>query len=455
MIDAFLQSDGDIAMQLRGLVSMPGDERYAAATGTWAKQIGVTPHFVVHCRTANDVQAAIRAARERDLPLSVRGGGHDWAGRALCDGVVIDLTDMRGVILDSDRRAVTAGGGARARDITAFTDAHNLAVVAGSIDSVGMAGLTLGGGYGPLIGRFGLALDNVLEAQVVLADGRVVFASAERNEELFWALRGGGGNFGVVTALRYRLHELTNVQSGMLAYPLAEAKSVLEICAAVAASAPDEFSVQLGIVGGPDGSFAVLVIPTWCGELEESESWLAPMLNLGTLLSGSIEQKSYGSLLRTFDGFIADGLRVFADCCWLPALDSGSIDTLVSAMKNAVSPACAIFTHDFRAAATRVPVEATAFGLRRDHILIEILAMLPEGSRPRDELEHLGWIRNTREAFRGALPGGYPNMLGKNETNRATMSFGPNAARLIRAKRRYDPENVFSSAISLPADNGS
>ena len=452
MTDAVVQSDGDIAMPLCGLVSMPGDERYAAATRTWAKQTGVTPRFVVHCRTANDVQAAIRAARERDLPLSVRGGGHDWAGRALCEGVVIDLTGMRSVILDSDRRAVTAGGGARVGDITAVTDAYDLAVVAGSVDSVGMAGLTLGGGYGPLIGRFGLALDNVLDAQVVLADGRIVFASAKHNEELFWALRGGGGNFGVVTALRYRLHELPNVQSGMLAYPLAEARSVLEICTAVAASAPDEFSVQLGIVGAPDGSFAVLVIPTWCGELEEGESWLAPMLDLGTLLDGSIEQKSYGALLRTFDGFVADGLRVFADCCWLPALDSASIDALVSAMKNAVSPGCAIFTHDFRGAATRVPLDATAFGLRRDHILVEILAMLPEGSGLRDELAHLDWIRNTREAFRGALPGGYPNMLGRNETDRATMSFGPNATRLIRAKRRYDPDSVFSSAISLPSD---
>jgi FAD/FMN-containing dehydrogenase len=452
MTDAVLQSDGDIVMQLRGLVSAPGDDGYIAATSIWAKQRGVSPQFVVHCRTANDVQAAIRAARERNLPLSVRGGGHDWAGRALCDGVVIDLTRMRAVIMDSDRGAVTAGGGARVRDITAVTDDYGLAVVAGSVDAVGMAGLTLGGGYGPLIGRFGLALDNLLDAQVVLADGRIVFASAERNEELFWALRGGGGNFGVATALRYRLHKLPNIQSGVLTYPLGEARSVLEIGAAVTASAPDELSVQFAIVAGPDGAFNVLVVPTWSGELEESESWLAPMMDLGTLLGGSIEQKSYGTLLRTFDGFIADGLRVFADSCWLPALDPANIDTLVTAMKNAVSPSCAIVLHDFRAAATRVPVEATAFGLRREHILVEILVFLPGDSSVREELQHIDWIRNTREAFRSALPGGYPNMFGRNETDRATMSFGPNAARLIRAKRQYDPDNVFSSAISLPAD---
>ena len=453
MTDLIARNSKDIAMQLPGLVSMPGDERYASATSTWAKQRGVAPRFVVHCRTASDVQTAIRVAREQNLPLSVRGGGHDWAGRALCDGVVIDLTGMRSVILDSDRRAVTAGGGALVSDITAITDAHGVAVVAGSVGSVGMTGLTLGGGYGPLIGRFGLALDNVLDMQIVLADGRIEFASAERNEELFWALRGGGGNFGVVTAMRHLLHELPGVHSGMLVFPFSEAKSVLDNCAAIAAAATDEFSVQVGIVGSPDGSFVVAVIPTWCGAPQQGDSRLAPMLRLGTLLNGTIEQKSYGALLRTFDSVATGRLRVFLDCCWLPALDGDSIDTFVLAMRNAASPGCAIFTHDFKGAASRVPTHATAFGLRRDHVLVEVFALLPEGADPRDEQRHLDWIRSTREAFRHALPGGYPNLLGRNEADRAAMSFGPNAARLIGAKRRYDPDNVFSSAIPLP-DHG-
>lgn len=453
MTDLTARNGNDIAMQLSGLISVPGDDRYASATDIWAKQRGVTPRFVVHCRTPGDVQAAIRAAREQNLPLSVRGGGHDWTGRALCDGVVIDLTDMRGVILDSDRRAVTAGGGALVSDIAALTDACGLAAVAGSVGSVGMTGLTLGGGYGPLIGRFGLALDNVLDMQVVLADGRIVFASAERNEELFWALRGGGGNFGVVTTMRHRLHELPGVRSGMLIYPFSEARSVLDGCATIAAAATDEFSVQVGIVGGADGSFVVAVVPTWCGEPQQGDRRLAPMLRLGTLLNGAIEPKSYGALLRTFDPVAAQGLRVFIDTCWLPALDGDSIDAFISAMSNAVSPGCAIFTHDFKGAASRVPVHATAFGLRRDHVLVEIFALLPAAADPRDEQRHRDWIRSTRDAFGQALPGGYPNLLGRNEADRAAMSFGPNAARLIGAKRRYDPDNIFSSAIPLP-DHG-
>ncbi|MFO1111802.1 MAG: FAD-binding oxidoreductase [Bradyrhizobium sp.] len=445
-----LAEDDDIAMQLNGLISVPGDDGYAAATLIWAKQRGGAPRFVVHCRTARDVEAAIRAARGRGLPLSVRGGGHDWAGRALCDGVVIDISGMRNVILDSGSRTVTIGGGARVSDITAVTDSRGLAVVAGSVGSVGVTGLTLGGGYGPLIGRFGLALDNLLDAQVVLADGSTVLANAEHNEELFWALRGGGGNFGVVTAMRLRLHELAGVHSGMLVYPFAEAKTVLEGCAHIAGAMPDEFSVQVGIVGDRSNSFSVVVAPTWCGAPEHGEQRLAPLLRLGSLLAGTIEPKSYGALLTTFDALAVAGMRVLIDCCWLPALDSDSIDTLISAMADAASPGCAIFTHDFKGAASRVPAGATAFGLRRDHILVEVMAMLPAGASQRDEQRHWQWIRSTREAFRQAFPGGYPNLLGRDERERAALSFGPNAARLMRAKRRYDPDNVFGSAIPLP-----
>src|SRR6476660_7471659 len=178
-----------LKQQLPGLVSMPGDDRYAAATNIWAKPVSVTPHAIVHCRTAEDVQAAILAARERDLPLSVRGGGHDWAGRALCDGIVIDLTAMNDVTLSPDYRAARISGGARASDVLAVTDPRGLAMVTGSCSSVGMTGLTLGGGYGSLIARFGLALDNLLAAEVVLADGRIVTAKRDSQEELFWTLR--------------------------------------------------------------------------------------------------------------------------------------------------------------------------------------------------------------------------------------------------------------------------
>src|SRR6266478_4423562 len=254
-----------LAGQLPGRVSRPGDDRYAAATAIWAKPVGRMPRAVVHCRTPQDVQSAIRAARDSELALSVRGGGHDFAGRALCDGLVLDLTGMNDVIVGPDNRTARIAGGARAADVLKVTDPRGLAVVTGSCSAVGMAGLTLGGGYGPLIGRFGLALDNLIAAEVVLADGRVVITNDDSEAELFWALRGGGGNFGVVTAMRHRLHNLPNVLSGMLVFPFSEAKSVLEGCIDIAASMPDDLTVQLGFVAGPDGAPLVLVVPTWCG----------------------------------------------------------------------------------------------------------------------------------------------------------------------------------------------
>src|SRR5262245_61258785 len=174
-----------------GQLSMPGTERYAAATTIWPKRVGGMPRAVIHCRTAEDVQLAIRAARESNLPLSVRGGGHDWAGRALCEGIVIDLSGMNAVTVDAANRTARMAGGARAADVAAAADPFGLAAVTGSVGAVGMAGLTMGGGYGPLIGRCGLSLDNLVAAEIVLADGRIVVVDQDNDQELFWALRGG------------------------------------------------------------------------------------------------------------------------------------------------------------------------------------------------------------------------------------------------------------------------
>jgi FAD/FMN-containing dehydrogenase len=431
-------------------VSTPGDDGYAVATAIWSKPVGRMPRAVVHCQTVEDVRSAIRAARDCDLSLSVRGGGHDWAGRALCDGVVMDLTGMRSVAVASDE-AATVAGGARTVDVLAATDPLGLAPVTGTCTAVGV-GLTLGGGYGPLIGRFGLALDNLEAAEVVLADGRIVLANHENEEELFWALRGGGGNFGVVTAMRIKLHRLPSVRSGLLIYPFSEAKAVLERSANIANSAPDELTVQVGVVHGPDGSPVVLINPTWSGATEAAEARTAPFSKLGTLLMGANETSSYRQSLTVFDPFIVNGRRNFMDSSWIPVLDSSSVDAFVAAGESAVSAGCALYTHEFKGAAARVPEEATAFGQRREHVVVEILAAYVDRSDPIEEERHRQWTRRTRDSFNAtALPGGYPNYLvSDDDPDRIARSYGGNAARLIKAKRRYDPENVFKSAIPLP-----
>jgi FAD/FMN-containing dehydrogenase len=451
MTDLIERTFHRLGAQLPGGLSRPGDDRYAAATAIWAKPVGPMPRAVAHCQTAQDVQSAVRAACDCHLPLSVRGGGHDWAGRALCEGIVIDLSGMNGVIVGSDNRIARISGGARASDVLAVTDPLGLAVVTGSCSSVGMTGLTLGGGYGSLIGRFGLALDNLLAAEVVLADGRIVTAKHDNEDELFWALRGGGGNFGVVTAMRHRVHDLPSVRSGMLLFPFSEAKAVLEGCVDIMSSAPEELTVQLGLVGGPDGTPLVMIVPTWCGPPEQGESRLAPFFQLGTLVAGTVDAMPYGASLAVFDPFLVTGQRVFMETCWLPAFDGDGIDAFIQAMATAVSPGCAIVTHEFRGAASRVPVGATAFGLRCDHVLVEILATLADRSEVLDEQRHRQWAQATLRTFDAmALPGGYPNLLAGGNPERAAESYGRNAERLIKAKRQYDPANVFCSAIPLP-----
>jgi hypothetical protein len=254
-----------------------------------------------------------------------------------------------------------------------------------------------------------------------------------------------------MTAMHHRLHNLQSVRSGMLIYPFAEAEAVLEGCTDIGASTPEELTVQLGFVVGPDGAPVVMIVPTWSGLPEDGEARLAPFNKLGTLLAGAIDVMPYGASLRVFDPFLANGQRTFMETCWLPALDTGSIKVFVEAIASAVSPGCAIFTHEFRGAASRVPVEATAFGLRRDHVLVEILATFAHRSDKLEEQRHEQWARSTLQALNAmALPGGYPNLLSGANTDRAAKSFGPNAGRLIKAKRHYDPDNIFSFAITLP-----
>jgi hypothetical protein len=210
-------------------------------------------------------------------------------------------------------------------------------------------------------------------------------------------------------------------------------------------------TAQLGLVVGPDGTPVVLVVPTWCGQSGEGEARIAPFLKLGTLLAGTVDVMLYGASLTFFDPYIVYGQRTFMETCWLPALDRHGIDVFIRAMEKAVSSGCAIFTHEFRGTASRVPVDATAFGLRRDHVLVEILATFADRSDRLEEQRHRQWARATLRAFDAmALPGGYPNLLAGGDADRAGKSYGPNAERLIRAKRHYDPDNVFRSAIPLP-----
>jgi FAD/FMN-containing dehydrogenase len=361
------------------------------------------------------------------------------------DGLVIDLSAMRHVTVHVAARTAVIAGGATARDVVAAAVPHGLVAVTGNCGGVGMAGLTLGGGYGPLSSRFGLALDNLLGAEIVLADGRHITADALEHPDLFWALRGGGGNFGVVTSMRVRLHPIREVLAGLILFPWSEATRVLRGYAETVASAPDELAVTAGMLSGPDCNPALFLAPVWSGEPTQGERILDGLKRLGTPIAASIGPMNYADLLSMFDTEIVNGRHYALQTRWLPELTPDVIASLVAAGSNRTSPLAMIAMHHFHGAATRIPEVGSAFGLRREHFLVEAIAAWD----PEDEENgavHRAWARNlSRVLSRSALPGGYANLLGPDDHDQIALAHGANIDRLRKVKQRFDPDNVFSA----------
>ncbi|MET9773996.1 FAD-binding oxidoreductase [Streptomyces sp. NPDC006367] len=424
--------------------------QYDTGRHIWNGAVSARPGVIVRCADPAEVATAVLAAREFGVPLTVRGGGHDWAGRALADGgLTIDLSGMRQVSVDPGARAAEVAGGATAADLVAAAQPFGLTAATGTAGSVGMAGLTLGGGYGPLSGRFGLALDNLLSAEVVLADGSVVTADAEREPDLFWALRGGGGNFGVVTSMRVRLHPVPTLLSGMVLYPWEQAGPVLAGLADVLEECPDELTVQSGVLPGSDGKPVVFLSPTWSGDDEEAgEHALARVDGLGKPLVSQVARVTVPAMLAAIDAQFPFGRHVEIRTRSVASLTSGVRDVLSLAGATLTSPRSAVSVHSLHGAATRVPVRDTAFGNRDPHLMIEIIARWePDDSRAQ---EHRAWAGDLAHALEpDALPGGYPNLLGPDAADQIAHAYGPNTERLLTAKHRYDPCGIFK-AIPLP-----
>jgi FAD/FMN-containing dehydrogenase len=433
---------------IRGKVLSAADVSFDGARKVWNGAVDSRPAVIVQCQDQTDVVAALRIAREHGLPLSVRGGGHDWAGRALTEGgLVVDLSPMRGVTVDPHTVTAVAEGGASAGDVVAAARPYGLAPVTGTVKAVGMAGLTLAGGYGPLCGKHGLALDNLLAAEVVLADGRVVTASEDDDADLYWALRGGGGGSGVVSAARYRLHPLAAVLAGLLLFPLDQAPAILGGYREIVADAPDALTVMAGFLGGPDGQPLLFLFPTWSGEAEDGERAIARLKRLGTPALAQVGSMPYQNALSTFDASVVDGRHYALRTRWLSELGERPQALLLDAARRVTSPLSAIAIHHFHGAAARVPSADTAFALREDHLLVEILAAW-EPSAANAGGPHREWADAiSGELASHSLPGGYPNLLGPDQQARVRLAYGANADRLLELRRRYDPHSAFKSAV--------
>ncbi|MDZ8262122.1 FAD-dependent oxidoreductase [Nostoc sp. ChiQUE01b] len=365
----------ELAALLTGQLVLHEDAGYEQVRQLWNGRVKTRPAAIARCLTVEDVIHTVRWTRAHGLPLSVRGGGHDFAGRALAqNGITIDLSQMKAVTIDPDKRTAHVQGGATAGDLIEAAEKYGLATTTGTA-SLGMSGFTLGGSYSPLTGAYGLGADNLLSAQVVTADGQLVNANAEEHADLFWGLRGGGGNFGVVVSLEFRLHPLTTVLSGMLLYPLEQARAVFCQFNEFIATAPDELTIQFGFIQTPEGQTVLLLSPTYCGALEAGEQAIAPLRTFGTLLVDQVQPVTYNALIHRAE-IAPKGRHYYTQTQSLNGLQTEAIEVLIEQGLPFSCPFSIIGLINFHGAASCVGTSETAFALRQDHLLVNPLLSL-------------------------------------------------------------------------------
>ena len=417
---------------------------YEEARRVWNTAVIHRPPVIVLCETTGDVQTAVRTATAYKVPLSVRGAGHDWAGRSVRGGLVVDLSRMRSVAVEGQEASF--GGGATSLDVAEAAHMHRLIPVTCSLGAVGMAGPTLGGGYGPVTARFGMASDNLVGAEVVTADGEVVLTDETLNPDLLWALRGGGGNFGVVTSFRVRLHPVAELSAGTVVFPWEQAASVAKAYAELAATAPDALTLTPVFTPDPDGNLTVTMLHAWCGERSEGERMLEKVKSLGEPSSVAVAWTSYVQMLKDAAAFVVDDVRALYRTVTLAELSSGAIEAILHACEARTSPLSYIVLHPFHGAGERIPPGSTAFWLRRKHFVVGIYAFWQHG----EDAAHHAWADAAEAALMPyALPHAYPNYFGPDRPEQAAHAFGDNADRLLRIKARYDATRVFR-ATALP-----
>jgi FAD/FMN-containing dehydrogenase len=434
---------------VQGQVITPELEGYDAARTIWNAMIDRKPAVIVRCTGAPDVVAAVAFAREQHARVSVRGGGHNVAGLALCDGgVMIDMSLMRAIRVDPGTRTVRAEAGATWGELDRETLAFGLATTGGMVSSTGVAGLTLGGGLGWQMARHGLACDNLLSADVVTADGRLLAASPSENQDLFWALRGGGGNFGVVTSFRFQLHPMSTVMGGMVLYPADKGREVLRFYREFAQSSPDDLTANAALLTTPDGDNVVAILAAWFGPIGEAERQMAPLRRFGAPVADLIDEITYPQLQTMIDAAAPAGLRRYWKSGYFPAIPDELIEVVLAHHARKTSPRSVVMMLHMHGKAARTAPDATAFGARAPQWDFDIL---PQWEASTDDLRHIEWARRFWAEAEPFTRGVYSNHLdGDDGAPRVRASYGANFDRLVAIKRRYDPENFFNVNNNIP-----
>ena len=438
--------------QFRGTVLGSGDASYDEVRQIWNAMIDRKPALIARCTSADDVMRAVAFARKHSLVVSMRGGGHNIAGNAVCDdGLMIDLSLMKKVEVDTTTRRATVEPGCTLGDFDKVAQVHGLATPTGINSTTGVAGLTLGGGFGWLSRKYGMTVDNLVSADLVLADGRQVRASETENADLFWGLRGGGGNFGVVTLFEFQLHAVgPNLLSGLIVFPFSEAKAVLTKFARFTEAMPDELNVWMVTRKAPPlpflpaashGKEMVALAVCYAGDPAEGEKLIAPLRTFGTPIGEHFGVQPYTAWQQAFDPLLAPGARNYWKSHNFSSLSDGVIDAIVEYAGKLPSPHSEIFIGTVGGQTTRVAPDAMAYSSRDANYVMNV------HGRWETAAEDAAGIAWSREFFAKSKPfasaGAYINFLTQDETDRVEFAYGAGYKRLVEIKNKYDPANFF------------
>jgi hypothetical protein len=438
--------------KLSGSLLPPGSPGYDEARTIWNAMIDRRPGLIVRCASAEDVVQAVRFAREHDLVLAVRGGGHNIAGNAVTEGgLMIDLSPLKTVRVDQTRRVGQVGAGATLADFDREAQTFGLATPVGVNSTTGIAGLTLGGGFGWLSRRLGLTIDNLLSAEVVLASGELVRASASEHSDLFWGIRGGGGNFGVVTSFEFQLHQVgPEVLSGLIVHPLDAARDVLRFYREFLPSTPEEFACWFVMRKAPPlpflppewhGKEILALAACYSGPIAEGEKIAAPLRQFGKPIADVIAPHPFTAWQTILDPLLTPGFRNYWKSHYFKEVSDGLIDVLIDYARKIPDPNTEIAFAQLGGAISRVPADATAYAARDAQFTINVHGRWQEAAK---DAECIGWAR---ELFRAAAPfassGAYVNFLTQEEGDRIRAAYGRNYDRLVKLKNKYDPRNLF------------
>jgi FAD/FMN-containing dehydrogenase len=437
---------------VKGHVVLPADPNYDEVREIWNATIDRRPAVIVQCGAADEVPQAIAFARENGLEISIRGAGHNIAGNAVCDnGVTIDFSTMKNVRIDAQTMRAYVEPGATLADFDRAAQVHGLATPVGINSTTGIAGLTLGGGFGWLTRKYGLTIDNLVSAEMIVADGNKIRTSANENPDLFWAIRGGGGNFGVVTEFEFALHPVgPEILAGLIVFPFSQAKQVLTQYRQFAQSAPEELNVWAALRKAPPLPFLpehvqgkeVVILPVfYTGDMVEGEQLIEPLRSFGDACGEHIGVQPYVEWQQAFDPLLTRGARNYWKSHNFTELSDGALDAIVEFAGKLPSPQCEIFIGCISGAANRVLADATAYYHRDAKFVMNVHGRWEDVAH--DEI-CIAWAR---EFFQAAAPyasaGAYVNFMTAEEGDRVAAAYGSNYDRLVQLKQRYDPENIF------------